>query len=1026
VYGCIEGLRRANVTFDLLPDDFVTRERLASIETVIAPTGGAGLGINAAGESISEILKTWIEQRRATEKEPIRRLIISSMPEYVSWLGIPRADIKRNLGRGPDMNIFVDIGKEGDEEFLKDGMSFREDWGKLPEGAFGAVKGEQTRRWTPAVGNTTTFVFPLAPNRDHILRFQGVGFRENRMAVVLGDREVGSLDIAAGIREYELLIPARLVGDKKISELRFVYERANMPGEIDPESYPNERRVCNLALDWVQLSTDNIPPHTTEQNYTIPKEQIRFDKSMPGLLKLKTMRIGWTPREVLTPLPRQVRSRYASDGVPRDIMVKRGDNEVWYCNGLVGAHEGRIIERLVLDWAGHPREWTLEGEHLKGALLNAGGNTRVAVVYNFSPSEVVPLRIRVPMTARSLVEVMALSVDGRALRPIQSGVTVADGMVTIEDKIRYYGAYAISCGPVQATIPPLEVIPGASVKFQIALDNNEPRPIRTEVSLITPIPTLRAASVSTELGEYEDANVPFELHCAEEADWGEKTVIFDLATSGRHVYLWRPVRVLRQPEPEITTTVIDCARPDLIVRNTEHPLSSSGVAVRTKVEIEGKPIIFGNLASGEEATRTLALPLGGERPRLITHLAELSWEIGDRRQRRVQAVHLAEYPRQYPRIPAAVAPLLVFNAAEKPLTDRVVSVPIEALRRWVRGNAHRLYVRDAVGAPVASQTSADGRALLFLAKVEPYAAQTYYVCLGEAPEVRTELAITSEALGSGHGKITIGNEALELVFDEQAGGTVASFRSLATNAQYGANSFGITYGTWNRMPRLDSPVMRTPDFLGDGVRHAQTESPAKLTLVEGGPVRAIVRADWCDGTVTASQTYEVTSKAQWVRIRSSATLSHNLGRSEELVLLDGRLKRTNLTKIFPNFVGINTTFEEEYLHHGWRMADYVPEYFTCMKPNDFPESVSFVLLQRDGIDAARQGFWPAQRGTAGPCEYAWVELISYKQTASAVVDVLVHKGHQPVAAAHLNDYRNPPLVIVPARFVWEESDSRRD
>ena len=39
-----------------------------------------------------------------------------------------------------------------------------------------------------------------------------------------------------------------------------------------------------------------------------------------------------------------------------------------------------------------------------------------------------------------------------------------------------------------------------------------------------------------------------------------------------------------------------------------------------------------------------------------------------------------------------------------------------------------------------------------------------------------------------------------------------------------------------------------------------------------------------------------------------------------------------------------------------------------------------------------------------------------------LVDVMLQKGHQPVAAAHLTDYRNPPLVIVPAKFVWEDAE----
>jgi len=1015
VYGCIQALRRSNVTFDLLPDDFVTLDRLADIDTVIAPTGAVGLGYNQDDRPIADVLEEWVSQERQQGKGPTRRLIVSQMPEYLEWLGIERAEAKREKQAGPDMNVFVDVGEEGDERFLTGGMSGRENWGKLPEGAFGAADADLTCRWTPAVGLTTTMVFPLSPNRDHVLRLQGRGFRANRATVMVGEAKAGAFDIEEGMGEYEVRIPARVVGGRKVSEIRLVYDRANVPRDIDPERFANENRVCNLAIDWIQLSTDNIPAHTAEQKYSFPKERVRFAKGAPGL-RSDSYEIEWTPRDALAVPEEQIKSRYTSDRTPRDIVVRIGENEVWYCNGLVGAKDGKLVERLVTAWAGHEPEWTLEGENVLGALLDTGGNTQVAVVYNHDPSRRAKVRLSVPMTERSLVEVMALSQDGVPFRRLTNEVTVENGNVIIDDNLTYYAAYAVSCGPVQAEIPDLVMTAGSALDISVLLDNNENRPTTVKLALISPVPTITGSSVGADLTDYEDAQVPFKITCAPEADWGDKTVIFDLSTSGRHAYLWRKLTVLPPAEVELASTVVDRARPKIEVANAEHPLTPAGKAGRVRVTIAGKQTQLGDIGSGRSAKADVAVPPAADTPSLITRLAELAWESGDLNREKTQPLHFACYPKQYRSVPAAVAPLLVFNESAKPLADRPLSVPTAQFRQQVRGDYSRLYVRDETGKAVASQVSADRSELLFLANAPPRAGRAHFVCVGEAPPAPTELAVTPDALGSGHGSVTVGNQALELVLSEAAGATAVSLRSLATNTDYGAQSFGVAYGTWGTYDPL-SPATHTVDLLEGTWRQSQAEKPAKLTLLESGPVRAVVQAESRDGNILATQTYAVWSKAPWVRVQASARPLRKLKKQEELIVLDGRLKRGALTKIFPNFVGINQTFEEDKLQHGWRQVTHIPEYFTAMTPNEFPESVSLVLLEHEGLDSIRQGFWPEQRGEVGPCAYAWIELLSHSgATASTTVDVLIHKGLQTVARDHLEGYRNPPTIIVPEKF----------
>jgi hypothetical protein len=126
--------------------------------------------------------------------------------------------------------------------------------------------------------------------------------------------------------------------------------------------------------------------------------------------------------------------------------------------------------------------------------------------------------------------------------------------------------------------------------------------------------------------------IPFAIACAPDADWGRKTVVFDLVTSGKHSRLWRPLQVLRRPEPGISAQVIDQAHPRLTVTNAEHPLTASGPMQRVRLSIEGKATALDSLASGASASCEVASPAPGAEPALVTRLAELSWLTGDQRQ----------------------------------------------------------------------------------------------------------------------------------------------------------------------------------------------------------------------------------------------------------------------------------------------------------------------------------------------------------------------------------------------------------
>ncbi|MFQ6097437.1 MAG: beta-galactosidase, partial [Armatimonadota bacterium] len=246
IYNCIQALRRENVTFDLLPDDFVTDEQLSRVKVLIVPAAyayrqarGVELGRNRRGEQVTEVIKRWIRTGKG------RRLLVSDMPSYRRWLDIKEAEAQPGaVEEGPDMTLYVDVGEQGDERFLLSGATQREDWGNLPPGAYGATDEHLTVRWTPGSGSTSEWLVPLSPNREHLLRIAGSSIWGNTVHVLLDGVEAASFDLQEGLHSYEVTVPADVVGAKKAGVVALKYERANVPRILNPQRFPNEGRVC--------------------------------------------------------------------------------------------------------------------------------------------------------------------------------------------------------------------------------------------------------------------------------------------------------------------------------------------------------------------------------------------------------------------------------------------------------------------------------------------------------------------------------------------------------------------------------------------------------------------------------------------------------------------------------------------------------------------------------------------------------------------------------------------------------------
>ena len=1022
ITGCIEALRRANLRFDLIPDDFVTREKLGPFEVVIAPTGGTGLGRNAAGEPIEALLREWVEQQPAGPGARPRRLVVSRLPEWHQWLGLQPAEPHRDEAQaGPDLNLWVDVGVEGDDRFLVEGSTFREDWGQLAPGAFGAADHTLTCRWTPGAGDTTVFMLPFSPHRDHVLRLAGSGFRPNRVHVLLDGQEAAAFDVLEGYHEYEVRLPAAVVGSARLGELVLRYERRNVPTEIDPEHFPEEARVCNLAIDWLQLSTDNVSAHDQQAlNAELPAETVRFTTDAPGELRDAGWRVGWTRHEALAAPQATVMSRYASDEMPRDVVVRQGENEVWYANGLLGAEGGRLIAPLVTAWAGVQPEYRVLGDQVTGTML-AGGDTRVVLAYNHDSTRRVGVDLQVPLPEGGLSEFVALSRDGKTFVDLTDRAQVANGSASLREELQYYGAYAVASGPVTLRTPPLALVPGEARGFEVVLDNNVNHVTTARLSLVSTLPTIRADEVEVHLDAYEDEKATITLRCDDTTDWGRKTVVFDLDCSGRHAYLWRRLDILRPPDLRLAHTLVDAAQADWEVENQALPIMAGGVAEDVRLTVGERKAALGDLPSGGRATARVPAPVLPGGPRLESRLAELTWKTGGRRQYATTPVYYAVYPQEYQHVPDAVGPVVVFNAQPEDAVNEVVSVSPEPFRQAAKVELRQLFVRAADQRTVPAQLSADGTELLFLATVPARSAAPYYVCAGAAPteSAQTLLTLASDGLGTGHGWVAVSNEAVEVRLEEQAGGCVTTLRSRRTGLDYAPRSFGVAYGNWGRLEPPDTAVTTTT-FLGSTLeRVEQASRPGVLEVLEAGPVRARVRVTWRDGAVSAEQLYTFVANRAGFGLDVLAEPRGALDRYDELVPLNIRLERDQLTKVFPGFVGIADGLDQEQENHGWRQASHVPPYATCMAPWEFPESVSVVLRSAAGLDQFRNGLWPAERPGKGPARYVWLEYISRAKQRSVVsADVLLHPGHQKVARLHLERLGDPLLPIVPQKYGW--------
>lgn len=992
LYQTIQTLRRLCVPFDLVPDGLVTPEELSRFTLLIVPAYGCGLGYNARGEPIADVLRKWLQTSK-------RRLVISDHPSLRETFGLregtPPAAAK--VAPGPDMNLLIDVGAEGDDKFLRSGYSGRESWGGVPRPG----DPRSTFRWTPAVGDSTSFLLPASPGRDHVLRVIGRTMWPNRLTVLINGREAAKADLPAGEVRLEIPVPAAALGPGTAVSLDLRYAQSQVPSKVAPAQYPGEARVCNLALESLQWSTANIPAGTKQQRYTELQHLLRLTGELFGEGRGTTIAVPGQPRAWLEAPGAKAVSRIEPDGFARDLLLAVGPSEVLYLNGpLSEVQAEQYWVALVGRWAQVEFHRFVAAPHTMANLLRAG-DTQFVVVFNEDIGQRRLLALVPAASVLPLAEATVLARDADQCRPL--AVQSLDPK-RFHDTMGYYGVYQFAFSPVRVEQSgPPALAPGESAAIPVKVTNLTGRPVRATLEAASVIPTVRGKPVQVEVpvGQPVQAKVPISV--APTADWGRKTIYFRVECEGRQAVFLRELVVLRLAEPEILTATLNPHEPVLEVRGPSSPHGRTAPIRGASVSVAGRTIALGDLQEGQ----TYRVPLppyaagGASLPPNRIEKIRLQWRE-PRGQRSLEKELMVLAPDEKAEAAApqgSLAAISVFNPQPRPIAGLPVAATIAA-------TAGPVHVRDGAGREVLSQLV--GTRTLWLAPQLPARSwRTCYLLPGPSA-AKSDLEVTPKDLGSGNGTLSLSNAHLRLVLSEAAGGTLTSLVSRKTGRDYGRRSLGIAYGTFSRYDPK-KPTTTTIDYI-DEKKVRQEDSPGRIELLASGPVVAIARVRWADQRVEAEQVYEFPAGQPYFVLRQKVR-PRSLAGQQELVAINAQFRPNRLTKSFPNFVGIPD--RSPRAHFGWRMGDWVPEYATLMAPDHFDESLSLVLTQKSGLKSIRQGFWPEKRPQAGPCAVAQIELLGdLTAGCDAELYVLLHKGHQIVARRFREDLALAPKAKI--------------
>jgi len=911
--------------------------------------------------------------------------------------------------------VFIDVGTKGDDHYVIGGATHRETWAPLAPGEFTPGK-EHTLRWTPGLGKTTTLYLPFSPHRDHVLRLAGPAIWPSVARVRLDGQEIGRLEITPGRNEYALPIPASTVGERNFAMIDLLYEPLHVPKDKDPKTYPTEGRYCNLAMDWVQIATSNVPPRTTTQRYKAPGTKVRFASELLGELKGKTFDVPSRPHARSLGKVRFL-SIY-EDGSPRDAVVPHGQGQVLYVNGLFNdVREDAYWRSILSNWAGTPPAELVRGRTSAGAHIHTE-HTDFLLAYNYDPSAPDRIRCRLPARSWPVSEAVALSRDGTTYQPLQ--IRRNGSWIEWDDTLGYYAVYQLAFAPVRVETGAIAASLGQTTQVPAKVTNIGPQLVNVALTFRSVIPTVTGQTVEVGLWPGQTQSVLLPIHVAPTADWGRKTAVIEVQVDrGQKAYLWREVVVLRPPELKLTRHVTSTDRAQIEVMNTACPFGDAAPAMEASATLGTRSFQLGQVPPGGRVTKEVvaAVPLSGpstaESPETADLAAlrsckvALTWMDDRHRMQGQDELWIARPAAAAKQYPGAVAVVSAFNHYARPFDRQLVELALPS--SLVQAGSYHL--RDGNGTAWPAEML-DGGRLLFPVSVGPRGAIGFTLVRGASPAGSTDLTVGDQRASDG--TLTVSNAFYAVTLSQADGGTVTHLISKRTGKDYGLKSFDVNYGRFSHYDP-NKPAVDSVAYINES-KTVLANRRCEWKRVEVGPLRAVVAAEVGDENVRCRTTYEFRAHTPYFRVHRQLEF---VGKQvpQEIVVIDGRFRRNALSKSFPNFVGeVNNAAQP---HFGWRYGHWVPDYLTLMTPPGFEESLSFIVLRKEGLDQVRQGFWPAERPKSGPCEQARIELIAQHATVCDVEFVVyLHREHQVAAARLLEELHDPPLATLTMEPLW--------
>lgn len=731
LYNAVQGLRAVNAPFDIVLQSEATLDNLKRLRVLVAPAGGVGFGFNGKGERVGQVIREWMalgERTLVTSQGGTEGIGYEVLSQKVTPSSAPHP-IPRSF------NFFADIGFAGDEAVLVQGFSGREDWGKLPEGAFGAGSAA-TVRWTPATSNTTVLLLPALPDTDLLLRWHGSAIWQNRVTVFVNEQSIGEVAIKPGWHVYELQVPADAVGKAKEIEVRLQFAEANVPGEKEPQRFPGERRVCNLALDWVQISTPDVASGERKGVSWQPVQTAQFVKPLLGSFRTPLHR-----RRARLPDGKTL-STYADD-IPRDLLITVPSlrhpvtSSLLFVNGIFTDDPrwwASVLEQVAKVPCGKFAQFSegglIDRPDLVSAVLTAG-TTKFLLVENRS-GEPRKLRLRVPTdNGLPVSEITALSRDGDrfAILPVTPSLR---HFATFVDAIHYYAAYEVVFAPVRIKTPQWTMFPGQQTQLPITVQNLTDNPITVTLQVGAVIASVVGQPVQVRLKPKERRKIALPVEVKPFADWGVKTIFVKVTWTkasrgagekggkGETAYFLRPLIVGRNADVRCLTEAVTSYTPTITLVNAPttpygdltwwHPANDvpGETAQDVEVGVAAKSTVItfikvGDLRDGEQKQIRLPLPFHHS-PVTNRYSLILRWRDSAGMHERIQPLSVTLLPEQLPKTqPDQVATVVIADA------DAARGVPMSVIIPQTKGSSHTNFVIRLPDGTMLPTHVADGK-----------------------------------------------------------------------------------------------------------------------------------------------------------------------------------------------------------------------------------------------------------------------------------------------------------------------------